>query len=161
MTDSIEDNEKILLSMGFAKSNAKKISGLMSDSTKRAAFSQGHLWVFDAKVSKALVDSFFIDKNRLFFADRVLDSSVTTDKHRVFRFPGTIHPAYGFVATTLEVSDLDDPSIVFDKIKKAGGVDLVEVTLDRDVLEDFEVLKLWSAGTYTIPRWLALHLLHQ
>ena len=84
MTDSIEDNEKILLSMGFAKSNAK-ISGLMSDSTKRTAFSQGHLEWLDAKVSKTLVDSFF-KKESSIFADRVLDSSVTTDKHRIFRF---------------------------------------------------------------------------
>ncbi len=160
MTDDIEYNEKTLLSMGFPKSNAKKISGLMSDSTKRTAFSQGHLEWLDAKVSKALVDSFF-KKESSIFADRVLDSSVTTDKHRIFRFPGTIHPKYGFVATTLEPSDLDDPSIVFDKIKQAGGKDLVEITLDHDVLEDFEVRKHWGAGTHNIPRWLALHLLHQ
>ena len=36
MTDSKDDNEKILLSMGFKQTNAKKISGLMSDNTKRA-----------------------------------------------------------------------------------------------------------------------------
>jgi len=160
MTDNKDDNEKILLSMGFAKTNAKKISGLMSDNTKRAAFSQGHLWVFDEKVSKALVDSFYKQESSI-FGNGVLDSGVTVDKHRVFRFPGTIHPAYGFVATSLELSDLDDPSLVFDKIKQAGGVDSVEVTLDHDAIEDFEARKHWAAGTYTIPRWLALHLLHQ
>ena len=132
----------------------------MSDNTKRAAFSQGHLWLFDEKTSKALVDSFYKQESSI-FGNGVLDSGVTTDKHRVFRFPGTIHPAYGFVATSLELSDLDDPSLVFDKIKQAGGVDLVEVTLDHDAIEDFEVRKHWAAGTYTIPRWLALHLLHQ
>ena len=102
-----------------------------------------------------------INKNRLFLVMVCFDTGVTTDKHKIFRFPGTIHPSYGFVATSLELSDLDDPSIVFDKIKKAGGVDLVEVTLDHDAIEDFEVRKHWAAGTYTIPRWLALHLLHQ
>ena len=160
MTNSIDDNEKILLSMGFAKTNAKKISGLMSDNTKRAAFSQGHLEWLDAKLSKALVDSFYKQESSI-FGNGVLDIGVTVDKHRVFRFPGTIHPAYGFVATNLELSDLDDPSIVFDKIKQAGGVDLVEVTLDHDAIEDFEVRKHWTAGTHTIPRWLGLHLLHQ
>ncbi len=72
-----------------------------------------------------------------------------------------IHAKTGLVSTRLELSMIDDPDEVFQQIKSAGGLDEVEINLDKDVLEDLTEKTMWTKGTHKVPRWLALHLLHQ
>lgn len=158
MSDDKKENNRRLLSLGLPKATAKKISDLMSNAAKRNELSQGHLWVFDEKVSKALVNHFHNEEKERFSA---VDKTVTPDKHRILRVPGSIHAKTGLVSTRLELSNIDDPDEVFQQIMLAAGVDEVEITLEKDTLEDFQVKKWWLAGTHKVPRWLALHLLRQ
>ena len=158
MTDDKKVNEARLLSLGLPKVTAKKISGLMNNAANRNKVSQGHLGLFDEKIKKSLVDNFYNEQKEIFSC---VDKKVTPDKHRILRVPGSIHPKTGLVAARLEPSDIDDPDVIFQKIKIAGGLDEVEITLEEDTLEDFTNKKLWTAGTHTVPRWLALHLLRQ
>ena len=130
----------------------------MTNAANRNKVSQGHLRFFDAKVSKSLQNNFYNEQKELFSC---VDKTVTPDKHRILRVPGSIHPSTGLVSVRLEPSDIDEPNVIFEKIKSAAGVDPVEITLEKATLEDFTSKKLWEAGTHTVPRWLALPLLRQ
>ena len=130
----------------------------MNDAANRNKVSQGHLGLFDEKIKKSLVDNFYNEQKEIFSC---VDKKVTPDKHRILRVPGSIHPKTGLVAARLEPSDIDNPDVIFEKIKIAGGLDEVEITLEEDTIEDFTNKKLWTAGTHKVPRWLALHLLRQ
>ena len=144
--------------MGLPKATAKKISDLMKSAANRNTVSQGHFGLFDEKVTKSLQSAFYNSEIKKFSA---IDKPVTTDKHRILRVPGSIHAKTGLVSTRLKVSTIDEPESIFEQIKLAAGTDEVEITLEKDTLEDFTEKKWWLAGTHKVPRWLALHLLHQ
>lgn len=158
MSNDKKVNCERLLSLNLPMATAKKISGLMNDAANRNRVSQGHLGLFDAKVSKSLQNNFYNEQRELFSC---VDKTVTPDRHRILRVPGSIHPSTGLVSVRLEPSDIDEPNIIFEKIKSTAGVDEVEIVLEKATLEDFTSKKLWEAGTHKVPRWLALHLLHQ
>ena len=112
----------------------------------------------DKKVLASLQSHFFNQQKQLL---SLVDKGVTTDAYRIFRIPGTIHPKSGFVSTRLHIDDINDPDVIFEKIKNAGGYDMVSLTLTEETTENFDTQSVWSAGTHEVPRWLALHLLHQ
>ena len=158
MTNDKKVNNERLQLLNIPDTTAKKISDLMINAANRNTVSQGHLGLFDAKVSKSLQNNFYNEQKELFSC---VDQKVTPDRHRILRVPGSIHPSTGFASVRLEPSDIDEPNVIFEKIKSAGGVDEVEIVLEKATLEDFTNKKLWTAGTHTVPRWLALHLLRQ
>jgi len=158
MSDDSKTNNSFLLALGLPKITAKKLGDLMTDPTKREALTQGHLSVLDSKILASMQSNFF---NRQKEVMSYVDSSVTNDLHKLFRFPGSVHNKTGFVATRLDIEDAYNPDAIFEKVKAAGGLDPVTITLDKEATEDFDQVKVWSAGSHTVPRWLALHLLHQ
>lgn len=151
-------NNKLLKSLGLPQTTTKKLGDLLTDSTKREALSKGRLGLVNQKVLASLQSNFFNQQKEMF---SLVDKVVTTDAYRILRIPGTIHPKTGFVSTRLHIDDINDPDTIFEKIKDAGGMDMVTVTLDKEAIEDFDQVKVWAAGTHEVPRWLALHLLHQ
>lgn len=156
--DDAKKNRKVLDGLGLPKITAKKLSDLLTDSTKREALSKGRLSFLGDKIVTALQSNFFNQQKELLSC---VDKSVINDLYKIMRIPGTIHPKSGLVSTVLTIDDVDDPDAIFAKVKAAGGLDLVTITLDKEVTEDFDRVKVWPAGTHEVPRWLALHLLHQ
>jgi predicted DNA primase small subunit len=153
--DDKESNEQILLSIGLPKVHAKKIGDLASSELVRNPLKQGRLDMFDAKTINA-IRSWSIKSRKEAFS--TIDKQVTIDKNRILRVAGSLHPKSGLVCLPLELSDLSDPQTIFEKLKVAGGTDEVELVLKEPALENFERMHRWEAGTYTVPRWLALHL---
>jgi DNA primase small subunit len=158
MNDDTKTNYKLLKSLGLHQTTTKKLGDLLTDSTKREALSKGRLDLLDKKVLASLQSHFFNQQKQLL---SLVDKGVTTDAYRILRIPGTIHPKTGFVSTRLHIDDINDPDAIFEKIKDAGGRDEVIITLTKETVEDFDTEKIWPAGTHEVPRWLALHLLHQ
>ena len=153
--DDKKANNKTLLSLGLPKVHAKKIGDLASDKTARDFLKEGRLNVLDAKSSNAIRDWILRSKKEDF---STIDKKVTVDKNRILRVAGSVHQKSGLVCVPLELSDLSDPQAIFEKLKVAGGTDEVELVLKEPALENFERMHRWEAGTYTVPRWLALHL---
>lgn len=151
-------NNKLLKSLGLPQTTTKKLGDLLQAPTKREALTKGRLDLLDKKVLTSLQSHFFNQQKQLL---SLVDKGVTTDAYRIFRIPGTIHQKSGFVSTRLHIDDINDPDVIFEKIKDAGGKDMVTVTLTEEVKEDFDTQRVWPAGTHEVPRWLALHLLHQ
>ena len=111
--------------------------------------------MFDANTTNAIRNWSIKSRKEAF---STIDKVVTVDKNRILRVAGSIHPKSGLVCSTLELSDLSNPEIIFEKLKAAGGLDEVTLTLTEPALENFERVHRWEAGTYTVPRWLAIHL---
>lgn len=149
-------NEAILSKVfNLPQVHAKKLGDLLSKSSNRAAMKGSRLKLSDA-AEKSLTGVFFRAEKAKFSG---VDKQVTVDKHRIFRIPGSIHPKTGFVSTRVLLSDLSEPDQVFEKIKVAGGLDEVTVTLTEAKVENSDKVQIWAPGTYKLPRWLALHLL--
>lgn len=157
MTDDTKQNYNILLAHELPKVHAKKISDLATKPDFRQNFATGRFVGLSAKAVYAIQSAFM---RTTVASYEVVDSSVTGDLNRLLRVAGTIHGSSGFVSTRLDLDDINDPEVIFTKIKQAGGLDLVEITLDEPKVEDFDRVHEWPAGTHTVPRWLALHLLH-
>lgn len=151
-------NKELLLQLGLPKTTAKKLGDLLKAPTKRETLSKGRLDLLDNKVIRSLRANFYDSQKK---KHDMLDKVVTTDMYRILRIPGTIHPKTGLVSTILNIEDINDPHTIFNKIKEAGGTDNVTIVLEEEAFEDFDQIRLWSAGTHEVPRWLALHLLHQ
>ena len=155
MGDEDKANEQRLLSMGVAKKWAKKLGNLLSSPTAREDMKASRLEL-EAGLEKSL-KTLFISKQKERFSP--IDTKITADLTRMFRVPGSIHPSTGLVSARLLLSDLSDPDELFEKIKAAGGLDMVTITLTEPKQENSDVVKEWPAGTHTGPRWLAIHLL--
>lgn len=155
MGDEPKANEQRLLSMGVAKKWAKKLGNLLSSPTTREDMKASRLEL-EAGLEKSL-KTLFISKQKERFSP--IDTKITPDLTRMFRVPGSIHPSTGLVSARLLLSDLSDPDELFEKIKAAGGLDMVTITLTEPKQENSDVVKEWPAGTHTVPRWLAIHLL--
>lgn len=156
--DNPNANTKTLESLGLPKTTAKKIGDLMKQPTKRELLPKGRLGFLDAKSIASLQSHFFNQQKE---GLQLVDKVCTTDMYRIFRIPGTIHPKTGFVSTRLHIDDIDNPAVIIDKVKRAGGLTMTTIDLEKEVTEDFDQVKVWPAGTHEVPRWLALHLLHQ
>lgn len=155
MNNDAKSNEKILLSVEFPKTQAKKIGNLLKDPTTREKLLESrHKLNTDAENAFATL---FVRKERKKFEPT--DEKVTGDNSRIFRIPNSIHPKTGFASVRVNIEDLENPDLVFDKIKQVGGTDLVTIYLDSPKAENSDVSKTWDVGTHTVPRWLALHLL--
>lgn len=149
-------NEAILSKVfNLPQVHAKKLGDHLSKSSNRAAMKGSRLELSDA-AEKSLRGLFLRAEKKKFSG---VDKQVTVDKHRIFRIPGSIHPKTGFTSTRVLLSDLSEPDRVFEKIKVAGGLDEVVVTLTEAKVENSDKVQLWAPGTYKLPRWLALHLL--
>lgn len=155
MGDEPKANEQRLLSMGVAKKWAKKLGNLLSSPTTRENMKASRLEL-EAGLEKSL-KSLFVSSQKERFSP--IDTKITADLTRMFRVPGSIHPSTGLVSARLLLSDLSDPDEIFEKIKAAGGLDTVRITLTEPKQENSDVIKEWPAGTHTVPRWLAIHLL--
>jgi predicted DNA primase small subunit len=154
-TDDKKANEDMLLLIGLPKVHAKKIGDLASSEIVRNPLKQGRLDMFDAKTTNA-IRNWSIKSRKESFS--TIDKVVTVDKNRILRVAGSLHPKSGLVCLPLELSDLSNPEIIFEKLKVAGGLDEVTLALTEPALENFERIHRWEAGTYQVPRWLALHL---
>ena len=158
LSDDKKSNESILLALGIAKTAAKKISDLASDPTVRKDLTQGRLKVLSDKEVDALKNHFLKNEKDLY---ECVDGLVIANLHGILRLPGTIHGGTGFTSVRLEFDDLDYPERIIEKVKSAGGLDEVEILLIETATEDFDRVKVWESGSHAVPRWLALHLLHQ
>jgi DNA primase small subunit len=158
-TDNAKGNEKFLLALGLSKVQAKKISNHATKPEIRSGLVAGRLnCIGDGKSRKAIVNWSVNSRKETF---STVDKGVTTDKNRILRVGGSIHPKSGLVCTTIDLDDLDEPQKIFDRLKEIGGLDEVRITLTEPAIENFERMHRWEPGTYKVPRWLALHLIVQ
>lgn len=155
MNNNAKSNEKILLSLEFPKTHAKKIGNLLKDPTIREKLLESR-HKLDSVAENAFA-TLFVRKERKKFDP--VDEKVTGDNSRIFRIPNSIHPKTGFASVRVNIEDLENPDLVFDKIKQVGGTDLVTITIDSPKAENSDTMRIWEAGSHTVPRWLALHLL--
>jgi len=152
-----KDRLKILSAMGLPSTTCKKVSALLKDPTVSQVLSEGRYDYIDDKIASSLRNTHYKAAVEEF---SVVDAKVGKNIYAILRIPGTIHASSGLVSTLLEFEDLNDPDVIFDKIKEAGGLDPVEITLTKPAVEDLDRVHEWPVGTHTVPRWLALHLLH-
>jgi len=157
MTDDAKQNAERLIARGFAKVHAKKLGDLATMPGYRQDLATGRLIGVSDKAVASSRGAFKARVKRVF---STVDRTVTADINRVLRVPGTIHNKTGLVSVRIPLEALDDPDVIFQAVKQAGGLDPVEITLDEPKVEDFDRVHEWPAGTHTVPRWLALHLLH-
>lgn len=147
-------NINALSMLGLPKAHAKKLGNLAVTESFRSQLQQGRLDI-DSKVEAAIANLAFNNRKAIFES---LDKTVTPDKNRVLRVPGSLHAASGFSCVKLSLDALSDPELVFESIIRSGGEDEVSLTLTNDCVSDLDKVTGFAKGTHTVPRWQALHL---
>lgn len=147
-------NTNALSMLGLSKAHAKKLGDLAVTDSFRNQLQQGRLDI-DTKVEAAIANLAFNNRKETFES---LDKTVTADKNRVLRVPGSLHAESGFSCVKLSLDALSDPELVFESIIRSGGEDEVSLTLAKDCVSDLDKVTGFAKGTHTVPRWQALHL---
>ncbi len=158
---SAEDIEPLLLTWGFPKVRAKKISDLLTQPKIRQAVLEGRLSPLTSKGERTLTDLMrVVVKQHNLGLGGCIDRKVTFDTNRIIRVPGTLHCKSGFPCITISYSDLTNPGSIFDKIREAVGTDEITIKLPHavSVETDTGVIEL-EGGIHTIPRWIGIALL--
>ncbi len=154
---SQDEVKEIVLSWGFPKVRAKKISDLLTQPKIRQAVLEGRLSAFTGKGDKTLNDLMRIVVRRHNLGlGGCLDRKVTIDQHRIFRIPKSIHCKSGFPCLEIAYNDLSEPIRIFEKIRETIGTDLVTILLPEPVIVETEKTHRFEIGKHTIPRYLAI-----
>ena len=143
-------NEEELLKY-FPKSRVKKINSLLSDPAVIARLKKGSLIDFDVKTLKSAM----IKEHKLNVKE-IVDKGCTTDRHRILRVPGSIHPSTGLPAISIDKYQLENPDLIVDEIMRVAGEDIVEIELQHGVSIDFPCKKNFTKGVHNVPRYEAL-----
>ena len=147
LLNSTKDN----LERYFTKSYAKKINSLLADPAVVARLQAGSLVDFDLNALKKAVM-----KEHAINVKSIVDKGCTTDKHRIFRVPGSLHAKRGLPSVRLDMFQLDSVELIIDEIMRVAGEDEVEVNLLNDVEINFPRKKSFEKGKHTMPRYEAL-----
>ena len=143
-----------LIELGFAKSRAKKISGLLENSTNRGAILKGRLVGFDSKALNDLSRATIKQAGKQLSV--VLDVQVTSDKHRIFRVPGSIHGGSGLPCMEVTLDDLTDVKSILSKAADMVGRDPVKVEIKKALTLNLDQRFEIESGMVTLPRYAAL-----
>jgi len=143
-------NEEELLKY-FPKSRVKKINSLLSDPAVIARLKKGSLIDFDVKTLRSAMI-----KEHKINVKEIVDKGCTTDRHRILRVPGSIHPSTGLPAISIDKYQLENSDLIVDEIMRVAGEDIVEIELQNDVSIDFPCKKDFTRGTHKVPRYEAL-----
>ena len=147
----LEDSSIENLQKYFTKSNAKKINSLLADPAVVARLQAGSLVDFDLNALRKAVM-----KEHAINVKSIVDKGCTTDKHRIFRVPGSLHAKRGLPSVRLDMFQLDSVDLIIDEIMRVAGEDEVEVNLLNDVEINFPRKKSFEKGKHTMPRYEAL-----
>jgi DNA primase small subunit len=160
---SAEDIEPLLLTWGFPKVRAKKISDLLTQPKIRQAVLEGRLSPLTSKGERTLNDLMrIVVKQHNLGLGGCIDRKVTFDINRIIRVPGTLHCKSGFPCLTITYEDLTNPVSIFDKIRETVGTDpiTIRIAIPTSVEIDTGVIEL-GIGKHTLPRYIAIASLSQ
>ena len=135
----------------FPKTKAKKINSLLSDPAVIARLRKGSLIDFDVKTLRSAMI-----KEHKMNVKEIVDKGCTTDRHRILRVPGSIHPSTGLPAISIDKYQLENSDLIVDEIMRVAGEDIVEIELQNDISIDFPCKKDFTKGTHEVPRYEAL-----
>jgi len=147
----LEDPSVDNLEKYFPKTKAKKINSLLTDPDVLSRLQAGSLVDFDLNALRKAVM-----KEHAINVKSIVDKGCTTDKHRIFRVPGSLHAKRGLPSVRLDMFQLDSVDLIIDEIMRVAGEDEVEVNLFNDVEINFPRKKSFEKGKHTMPRYEAL-----
>lgn len=143
-----------LIELGFAKSRAKKISSLLENPSNREAILKGRLVGFDSKALNDLSRATILQSGKQL--NMILDIPVTSDKHRIFRIPGSIHGGSGLPCMEVTLDDLTDVKSILSKAADMVGRDPVKVEIKKALTLNLDQRFEIESGVVTLPRYAAL-----
>jgi DNA primase small subunit len=90
-----------------------------------------------------------------------IDRPVTTDTHRLMRFPSTLHGGSGFKAMNINISNIDEFDPLVDSIPDIFGDNEIRINIDNDcTVQIGNISENYSEGEEPfVPEYVAIHLM--